>query len=77
MRARNASQLLLLLRPVDHGRHVVARQHQVFGDRHRRHQGEVLVDHAEAERMRVLRIGDRLLAAADDDVALGRRGNSP
>lgn len=31
----------------------------------------MLVDHAETERMRVLRIGYALLAAADDDVALG------
>ncbi len=63
---------LLLLAPVDHGRHVVARQHEVLGDRHRRHQREVLVDHAEPERMRVLRIGDRLFAAADQHVARGR-----
>ena len=32
----------------------------------------MLVHHAEAERVGVLRIGDRLLAAADQHVALGR-----
>jgi hypothetical protein len=32
----------------------------------------MLVDHAEPERVRVLRVGDRLFAAADQDVALGR-----
>ena len=32
----------------------------------------MLVDHAEPERVRVLGVGDRLLAAADQDVALGR-----
>ena len=64
-------QLLHLLRPVHHGRDVVARQHEILGDRHRRHQREVLVDHAEAERVGVLRIGDGLLAASDQDVALG------
>ncbi len=70
-------EFLLLLGPVDHGRHVVARQHQVFGHRHRRHQRKMLVDHAEPERVGVLRIGDRLFAAADQHVALGRRGSSP
>ena len=54
------------------GRNVVARQHQVFGDRHRRHQREMLIHHAEAERVGVLRIGDRLFAAADQHLALGR-----
>ena len=39
--------------------------HQVLGDRHARHQREVLVDHADAERLRVLRAGDRRLAAVD------------
>ena len=65
-------QFLLFLAPVDHRRDVVARQHQVFGDRHRRHQREMLVDHAEPECVGVLRIGDRLLAAADQHVAFGR-----
>ena len=65
-------EFLLLLGPVHHGGHVVARQHQVFRDRHRRHQGKMLVDHAEPERVRVLGVGNRLLAAADQDVALGR-----
>ncbi len=42
---------LALLAPVDHGRQLGARQHQVLRHRHRRHQGEMLVDHAEAERV--------------------------
>ena len=48
-------------RPVDHRRHVVARQHQILRHRHRRHQREMLIDHAEAERMRGARIADDLL----------------
>ncbi len=77
IRAEERLELASFLAPVDHRRYVVARQHQVFGDRHRRHQREVLVDHAEPERVRVLGIGDRLFVAVDQDVALGRRGNSP
>ena len=65
-------QFLLFFGPVDHGRDVVARQHQVLRHRHRAHQGKMLVHHAESERVSVLRIGDRLLAAADQHVALGR-----
>ena len=65
-------EFLLFPGPVDDRRDVVARQHQVFGDRHRRHQREMLIDHAEAERVGVLRVGDRLFAAADQHVALGR-----
>ena len=65
-------QLLLFLGPVHDGRNVVARQHQVFGDRHRRHQRKMLIHHAKPERVGILRIGDRLLAAADQHVAFGR-----
>ena len=60
---------LALARPVHDGGHVVARQYEVLRHRHRRHQREVLVDHAEAERMRRARIADHLLAVADDDLA--------
>ena len=65
-------QLLLFLGPLEHCRYVVARQHQIFGDRHRRHQRKMLIDHAKAERMRVLWVGDRLFAPADQHVAFGR-----
>ncbi len=65
-------QFLLFLAPVDDGGNVVARQHQVFGHRHRGHQREMLIHHAEAECVGVLRIGDRLFAAADQHIALGR-----
>ena len=54
---------LALARPVDDRRHVVARQHEILRDRHRRHQREVLIDHAEAERVRGARIADDLLRA--------------
>ena len=65
-------EVLFFPGPIDNGRDIVARQHQVFGYRHRRHQREMLVHHAEAKRVGVLRIGDRLLAAADQHLALGR-----
>ena len=55
------------LAPVDHGRNVLARHHQVFGDGHRRYQGEVLVHHAEAERIGVGGTLDRGFASVDDE----------
>ena len=68
---------LCFLAPIDDSGQLVARQHEIFGHRHRRHQREMLVDHAETERMGGARIVDRLLAAADHDGALRRAGNSP
>ena len=46
------------LLPVDHGRRVGAADHQVFGAGQRRHQREVLVDHADATGARVARIAN-------------------
>ncbi len=65
-------QLLSFFFPVDDGGHIVARQHEIFGDRHRRHQREMLVDHAETERVGILRICDRLFSAADKNGAFRR-----
>ncbi len=48
-----------LLAPVDEGRRVGAADDEVLGRGQRRHQGEVLVDHADAERLRVARIAHR------------------
>ena len=45
-------------------------QHEVLQHRHVRHQGEVLVDHAEPELVRLARMGDRDLAAVEQDLAL-------
>ena len=58
-----------LLRPAHDDRHVVARHHEVLGHRHARYQREVLVDHADAERVGVVRRADVSLAAADHDAA--------
>ena len=48
---------------------MVARQHQVLGNRHRRHQREVLIDHAQPERMSNARVVDIALAPAHHDLA--------
>ena len=58
-----------LLAPVHHGGKLGARQHEILGHGHGRDRGEVLVDHAEAERMRGARVFDRLLAVVDQDAA--------
>ena len=62
-------QLLRLAPPVDHRRQRGACQHEILRHGHGRDRGEVLIDHAEAERVRGARIVDRLFAAVDQDVA--------
>ncbi len=47
--AHELFQLAEFAAPVDYAGHVTARHHEVLGHGHRRHQGEMLVDHAEAE----------------------------
>src|SRR5690242_21089544 len=42
---------------------------EVFQHRHVRHQREVLVDHAESQLVRLARMGDRDLAAVQQDLA--------
>ncbi len=59
-----------LLLPVDDRRRVGAADHEVLGAGQRRHQGEMLVDHADAERAGIARIADRDLLAAEQDLAL-------
>jgi len=58
-------QSLALAHPIDHRRHVVARQHEILSDRHRRNEREVLIDHAQPERVRGARIVDDLLPVID------------
>ena len=61
---------LALARPVDDRRHMVARQHEILRNRHGRHEREVLIDHAEAERVRGARIVDDLLPVIDHQLAV-------
>jgi hypothetical protein len=63
-------QCLALACPIDHRRHMVARQHEILGDRHRRHEREVLIDHAQPERVRGSRIADHLLPVIDQKLAV-------
>jgi len=51
--------------PVDDRAQPAAREREVLGDRHRRHQREVLIDHADAERTGGLRRADVALAAVE------------
>src|SRR5689334_9526243 len=48
-------------------------EHDVFGDRHRLDQHEVLMDHADAERDCIVRRFDVTRLAVDDDLAAVRR----
>ena len=77
MRARKASSSFVSRRQSITAGSVGAREHEILGHRHGRHRGEVLVDHAEAERVRRARIVDRLFAAVDQDVARVGAGSSP
>jgi hypothetical protein len=62
-------QRLAFARPVHHRGNVIARQHEILRHRHGRHRGEVLIDHAETQRMRGARIADDLLAVIDQKLA--------
>ena len=62
-------ELAGLLAPIHHRRQLGARQHEVLGHGHGRNRGEVLVDHAEAERVSGARILDCLLVVVDQNVA--------
>ena len=55
--------------PVDDRGHLVARHHEVLRHRHARHQGEMLVHHADAERVGVVRRSDVTLATGHGDFA--------
>ena len=59
----------LLLLPVDHGRRIGAADHQILRAGQRRHQREVLVDHADAVGARIARIADRHLVAVEQHLA--------
>ena len=68
-RLHEAGEPLALAAPGDHGGHVVARHDQVLRHRHARHQREVLVDHADAERVGIVRGANGLLARSHHDLA--------
>ena len=70
-------QRLALACPIDHRGHMVARQHEIFRDRHGRHEREMLIDHAEAERVRGARIVDDLLPVIDQQLAVVGLVDSP
>jgi hypothetical protein len=63
-------ELRLLLLPVDDGRKLRARQHEVLRHRHGGYRSEMLIDHAEPERVRGVRIFNYLLSVADYEFAL-------
>jgi hypothetical protein len=67
---QEGGQALLLLAPVDEQRQVRAGQHQVLGHGHVRHQGEVLVDHADAQPLRLARVADLGLLVTHQDPPL-------
>ncbi len=52
--------------PVDHERGVGACDHEALGAGERRHEGEVLIDHADAEGPAVARGGDRDFAVVEN-----------
>ena len=61
---------LAFTRPIHHRRYVVTRQNEILRHRHGRNQRKMLVDHAEAERMRRARIARSPPGAiADNDLA--------
>ena len=66
-------QVVALRAPVDHEGQNGARQDEVLGHAHVRHEREVLVDHAHAERLRLARALDLHLGAVDEDPAGVRR----
>src|SRR5262249_41917305 len=68
-RAHECIEALALFAPVDHQRDIVPRHHQVLGDRHARHEGEVLVHHADTERMGVLWRTNLAFTPVHDDLA--------
>ena len=64
---------LALLAPIDEGGRVGAARDQILGRGQRRHEGEMLIDHADAERLRVARIAhDDLFAVEQQASAVGR-----
>ena len=69
MRVEEGLERLALLAPVDERRRVGAADDQVFRRGQGRHQSEVLVDHADAERLRVARIAHRDFRAVDQELA--------
>ncbi len=68
-RFHELGKLGALLAPVDDARHVLARNHEVLRPGQRRHEREMLVDHAKPQRRRVLRACDRNLVAIDRDLS--------
>ena len=75
--SRNASSALRLLAPVDDGGRVGAADDEVLRRGQRRNQGEVLVDHADAERLSVARVAHRRLPFRRSGAGRGRACRSP
>ena len=61
--------LVALGLPAHDRRNVGTRHHQVLRHRHARHEREMLVHHADAQRVRVLRRADRTFEVVDEDFA--------
>ena len=59
-----------LLLPVDEGRGIGAADDKVLGGGERGHQGEMLVDHADAQRLRLARIADAGLPPVEQQLPL-------
>ncbi len=55
--------------PVDPPRQITPRQHQVFRDTQARRDGEVLIDHADLQLMRIAWGANRTLAVVDQNTA--------
>ena len=68
-RGHEDAQAVPLRLPVDDRGHLVAGHHEVLGHGHARYQREVLVHHADPERVGVVRRSDVTLAAGHRDLA--------
>src|SRR5206468_4202032 len=62
-------EALALPLPIDDERHVGARHDKILRSTHRGNQREMLVDHAETQTIRILRLRDRLLLPTDEEIA--------
>ena len=72
-----AFEALSLLAPVDERRRVGAAHDEIFRRRQRRHEGEMLIDHANAEGLRVPGIAHGRLAPVEQQAGRGRECRSP
>jgi hypothetical protein len=66
---KKAFKILSLFTPVDERRGVGAADDKIFCRCQRRHQGKMLIDHADAQRLRVLGIANGHLAPVEQQLA--------